>query len=190
MIGMGIGRVMVAVVMVMVMAMGNRDAIGLAGTGAFALAKRAAFGQPFHVMVMAFLGPADVLLKPKHLSPVFAEGAIHRCVASQHLLHPFSEGVHHHRVIAQVTGGQEFNLGVIVGHEGGVLTNPAHQHAREQEIGHHNNAFEAQLHHMPKTGFHQGEGDTRKHGFAPAKAKSLNEHPRHLGHVGVGIWIG
>ena len=80
----------------------SRDHFDLADTGALSLAERAAFRQPLHVVMVALLGPAHVLFKAEDLSPVFAKRTIHRGVAAQHLLNPFSEGVDHLRVIAQI----------------------------------------------------------------------------------------
>ena len=109
---MGIGRmVMVApiamAVIVMAVIVGpvivvSRDHIDLADPGALPLAERAAFRQPLHVVMVALLGPAHVLFKAEHLSPVLAKRTIHCGVAAQHLLNPFSERVDHLRVIAQI----------------------------------------------------------------------------------------
>ena len=78
----------------------RRDSIGLAGPCAFQLAERAAFSQSLQVVVVTLLGPSHILFKAQHLGSVLAEGAIHGGVSSQHLLHPLSECVHHHRVLA------------------------------------------------------------------------------------------
>jgi hypothetical protein len=64
--------VTVAMAMAMGMAEGNRHAIGLTGTGAFALAEGATLGESFHVVVVAVLGSPHLHLKAKHLGPVFA----------------------------------------------------------------------------------------------------------------------
>ena len=63
---MGVRGVMVATVMVVMMGDGNT--IRLAGPCAFPFTQRAAFGQPFHVVVVALLDSADILLKAQHLS--------------------------------------------------------------------------------------------------------------------------
>ena len=80
---MGIGRmVMVASIAMAVVAMAvvvvavivvARDDVDLADTGALPLAERAAFRQPLDVVMVALLGPAHVLFKAEHLSPVFAK---------------------------------------------------------------------------------------------------------------------
>ena len=108
--------------------------------------------------MVAFLSSANVLLEAQHLGPVFAEGAIHGGVAAQHLLHPFLEGVHHQRVLPEIAGGEEVNLGMIRRHPLGVLTDAAHQNTRKQEVRNHHDAVESQLHQLPKARFNQGEG--------------------------------
>ena len=114
--------------MAVFMAMSSRrDSIGLAGPRAFPLAERAALRQPLHVVMVAFLSSANVLLEAQHLGPVFAEGAIHGGVAPEHLLHSLLEGVHHQRVLPEIAGGEEVNLGMICRHPLGVLTDAAHQ---------------------------------------------------------------
>ena len=47
-------------------------AVGLAGPGAFPLAKGAALDQTLHMVVVALLGQTHLLLEPQHLGPVFA----------------------------------------------------------------------------------------------------------------------
>ena len=59
-------------VVVAVAAHWNRHAIGLAGTGAFALTEVTAVGEPFNVVVVAVLGRPNLSLKAQHLGPVFA----------------------------------------------------------------------------------------------------------------------
>ena len=78
----------------------RRDSIGLAGPRAFPLAERAAFSQSLHVVVVTLLGPSHILFKAQHLGSVLAEGAIHCGISTEHLVHPLSERVHHHRVLA------------------------------------------------------------------------------------------
>jgi hypothetical protein len=78
----------------------KRDTIGLASPRAFPLAERAALGQSLHVMVVTLLGPSHILFKAQHLGSVLAEGAIHCGISTEHLVHPLSECVHHHRVLA------------------------------------------------------------------------------------------
>ena len=181
--------VAVIVMAVIVIPVGQGDAIRLAGTGAFQLAERAAFGQSLHMVMVAFLGTAHVLFEPEHLRPVLAQRAIHRRVAAQHLLHPFTEGVDNHRVIAQIARRQEFNVRMVGRHDVGVLPYPAHQHAGEEEIGQHHHAAEAQAHHMTESRFNQWERDAGINGFTPAKAEAFHQHPRDLGHIRVGIGI-
>ena len=64
--------VVVAVAVGMAGAEGQGHAIGLASPRALPFAEVAAFDQAFHMMVVALLGQAHLLLKAQHLSPVFA----------------------------------------------------------------------------------------------------------------------
>ena len=176
--------------MVVLVAQGNRDAIGLTGTGALVLTEGAALNQPLHMVVVALLRRPHLCLKPQHLGAVLAEGAIHQRLAAHHLLHPFAEGGNHQRVITQIGGVHKLHLGVVSSHQGRVLANATHQHPGKEEIGEHHNPLEAQPHHMAQARFHQGEGHPGIHGLAPAKAEALHQHARHLRHVGVGIRIG
>ena len=132
---MGIHRMVVTMVMVMptvvmvpVMVHRDRDAIGLTRSRALQLAEHAAFGQTLHMVVMTLLSTSDVLLKAKHLSPVFAQRTIHGCIPANDLVNPLSERLHHLGVITQIASGQEFNGGVILGDAFGVLANPTDQH--------------------------------------------------------------
>jgi hypothetical protein len=106
MFSVGIGGVVMLVIrlamlMAVSMAMSpRRDSIRLASACAFEFAERAALSQSLDVMVVTFLGPSYILFKAQHLSSVLAEGAIHCGVSTEHLLHPLSECVHHHRVLA------------------------------------------------------------------------------------------
>ena len=133
---MGVGGVMVVllasvivVVVVVVVLMGDGSTIRLAGPCALPFAERAAFRQPLNVVVVAFLGAAHVLFEAQHLSPVLAQGAVHGGVASQNVLHPLLESVHHQRVLAEVAGREKVNLGVVRRHAVGVLTDAAHQNS-------------------------------------------------------------
>ena len=89
-----------AVILAVAVVWRDRNAIRLAGAGAFALTQGAALCEPLHVMVMTFLSPSDVLLKAEHLGAVFAERAVHGRIASENLVHPLAEGVHHKRVVS------------------------------------------------------------------------------------------
>jgi hypothetical protein len=89
---------MVVVVMVVV-AQGNRDAIGLTGTGALELAEGAALDQALDVVVVALLGSPDLGLKAQDLSAVLAERAVHLGLAAHDLLDPLLKGVDHQGVI-------------------------------------------------------------------------------------------
>ena len=103
---MGIWWVMVRMILfVMFMAVFmavslKRNTVRLADPRAFPLAECAAFSESLHVMVVALLGSSNILFKAQNLGSVFAERAIHCRVSSEHFVHPLSECVHHHRVLA------------------------------------------------------------------------------------------
>jgi asparagine N-glycosylation enzyme membrane subunit Stt3 len=81
---------------------GNGNAIGLACTGAFALAEIAAIREPLHMVVMALLRQSHLVFKTEHLGAVLAERAVHRRFSADHFLHPLHKGVEHQGVIPQV----------------------------------------------------------------------------------------
>ena len=149
----------VVVMMVMRAAERNRGSIGLTGTRAFAHAEIAGLGQTLNMVMVTGLFEADLLFKTQHLSPVFAERAVHCDVTSQHLLNPLQKRVQHEVVIAQIRGIDEINLGVIVRDAFGVLSDPTDQHPREEEVGEHHDALESKLHHVTQARLHQREGD-------------------------------
>ena len=127
---MGVGGVMVvllASVIVMVVLMGDGNTIRLAGPCALPFAQRAALSQPLNVVVVAFLGAAHVLFEAQHLSSVLAQGAVHGGVASQDVLHPLLERVHHQWMLPEVAGGEKGHLGMVSCHPLGVLADAAHQ---------------------------------------------------------------
>ena len=100
MLSVGVGGMVMPVPVLVLMAVSlKRDTIGLASPRAFPLAERAALGQSLHVMVVTLLGPSHILFKAQHLGSVLAEGAIHCGISTEHLVHPLSEGVHHHWVL-------------------------------------------------------------------------------------------
>ena len=178
------------VVIVGVAAHWNRHAIGLAGTCALALTEVTAVGEPFNVVVVAVLGRPNLSLKAQHLGPVFAQRTIHVGVTAHHLGHPLHKGVKHQGVICQIGGLQELHLGMVLGHPLGVLLDPTHQHPGKQEIGENDNPAIAKSHHLAKSRLHQRKGDPGINRFTPAKTKTLHQHPRHLGDIGVGIGVG
>ena len=105
MFGVGVRRMVMVVAIPMAvipMAVGDRNSVRLAGACALSFAQCAALRQTFHVVVMAFLGTPDILFKAEHLGSVFAEGAIHRGIASQHLLHPLHKRVDHLGMVTQI----------------------------------------------------------------------------------------
>ena len=156
---MGIGMVAMVVMVVMTSTHRNRDSIGLTGTRAFPFTETAGFRETLNVVMMAGLIESDFLLKPQDLSPVLAERAIHGGFTAHHFLNPLKERVENEAVIAQIGRVDEINFGMIIRNTFRVLADPAHQNPGKQEIRENNDALEAKLHHMTKTGFNQWKGD-------------------------------
>ena len=168
-VGVGMMPMVVAVTMTVLMneimvvmvtsAHRNRDSIWLTGTRAFPFTETAGFRESLNVVMMAGLIESDFLLKPQDLSPVLAERAIHGGFTAHHFLNPLKERVENEAVIAQIGRVDEINFGMIIRNTFRVLADPAHQNPGKQEIRENNDALEAKLHHMTKTGFNQWEGD-------------------------------
>ena len=96
--------VVVVVVIVVALAMAwatqrQGDSVGLAGARALPLTEGAALHQPFHVVMVAVLGGAHLLLETEHLGSVLAKRTVHIGVAAQHIGHPLPEGGQHRGVI-------------------------------------------------------------------------------------------
>ena len=168
---------------------GQRHAIGLAGAGALPFTEIATLRQALHVVVVTVLGGPHLGFKAEHLGSVLTQGAIHVGVAADHLLHPLHEGVEHARRLGQVAGVHEGELGVVSRHPLRMLADATHQHPGKQEIGEYHQAPEAQFDGVAQAWLHEWEGDSRVDGLPPAKAKTLHQHPGHLGHIGVGIGV-
>ena len=132
---MGIGvmpMVMVVVVVVTVISMRMRrmaatqrdwHTIGLTGTSALELTQIAAIGQSLNMVMVAGLGKAHFRLKTQHLCSVFTERAIHRCLTTEHFIHPLHKGVLDPDVVSEIGSMQKFHLGVIVSDAFTVLAN-------------------------------------------------------------------
>ena len=80
-------------VMMMTVAHRNWDAIGLTNPRAFLFTESTGFRKALNVVMVTGLVKSHFLLKAQHLSPVFAEGAIHCSLSAHHLLNPLQEGV-------------------------------------------------------------------------------------------------
>ncbi len=165
------------------------DSIGLAGPGAFRFAELTAFDQALDVVMVAVLGSPHLLFEAEHLGPVFAEGAVHVGVAAQHLRHPLLERIQDQAVISQIGSLEKFHSRMVRCHQVGVLADAAHQDAGKQEIWKDDDAAIAEPYHLAQAWFHQRERDPGIERLPPAEAEALHQHPRHLGHIGVGIRI-
>ena len=164
-VGVGMMSMVVAVPMTVLMVVmvssadRNRDSIGLTGARAFPFTETAGFREPLNVMMVAGLIEPDFLLKTQDLRPVLAERAIHGGFTAHHFLNPLKKRVENEAVIAQIGRADEINFGMVIRYTFRVLADPAHQNTGKQEIRENNDALEAKLHHMTKTGFNQWKGD-------------------------------
>ena len=116
--------------------------------------------HPFNMMVMACLCEPDFRLETQHLLAIFAHLAVHHCRAFKDFRDPVFQRRQHQRMIVEIAGLDEFDIGMhcsdIVG--GGI--NPLHQHAGKQEIREYYNSLVAKPCSMFETRLDQRERDT------------------------------
>ena len=124
MVRMGVG----GVVMVMILSVGDRYTIGLTGSCALVFTELTGLSQAFDVVMVTVLGSTNLRFKTEHLLAVFAQRAIHRGVAADHLFHPLLEGLDHQGVITQVARLEHLHLGMIRCDPLAVLANATDQH--------------------------------------------------------------
>ena len=110
-----------------------------------------------HVVVVAFLGQADLVLEAQNLLSVLAELAVHQVLAGQDFLDPFGEIVEHGRVVAQVRRLDEVDLRMTGRHHVGVMIDAFHQNAGEEEIGKNDDAAITQLGRVLQARLHERE---------------------------------
>ena len=139
---------------------------------------------------MAFLRQTDLGFETENPFAVLAHLAVHQVLAGDDLLDPVGKGVQHRRMVVQVAGLDELDLGMARRHPVAVRVDPFHQHAGKEEIGEHDDALEAQAHGMFEPRLDQREGHARIAGLAPAEAEGLPQHAHDLGDVRVGVGIG
>ena len=151
----------------------------LVGVGADAL----------HVMVVAFLGQADLGLEAEDLLPVLAELAVHVVVAGLDFLHALGEGIEHQGMVREVGRLDELNLRMPRRHLVRVVVDPLDQDAGEEEVGKYDDPPVAKLRRVLQARLDQGEGDPGIGGLAPAETHALPEHAHHLGDIGVGVGV-
>lgn len=110
---------MVMVIMVVMVIPCNKAALTSAERGAeravFNIASRGRNTFTFHVVMVAFLGQADFVLKPEHLGAIFAHGTVHVVTAGEDFPHPISKSGNHLIVIVKISGLDEFNVQVTGG---------------------------------------------------------------------------
>ena len=96
------------------------------------------------VVVVAHLGRAEIALVADDLLAVLAELAVHAVVALGNLGDPREEGVHHQRMVVEIGGLAEGDLGVGAGGLVHRVVDAPHQHAGEEEVGEDHDAPEAE----------------------------------------------
>ena len=145
--------------------------------------------NPFHMMVMAFLGQAPFGFKTQHLFTELAHGAVHQVLTVRDFIEPIQEGFHHQFALVEIGRLQDLHIRKIPRCLLGGIIDAVDQHAGKQEIGKDDDALEPQ-----PNGPFQGRGDEGKgHAgigrFRPAEPHAFPQHAGHLGHVGIGVRV-
>ncbi len=146
--------------------------------------------DPLDVMVVAFLGEADLVLEAEHGLAVLAHLAVHRRRALKDLQRTLPEGFDDQIVVIKVRRLDELNLGMPGGDHIGVVVDPLHQHPGEEEIGKDDDALVAEPCRVLEPRLDEREGDARISDLAPGEAEALPEQTHHLRDIGVRIGVG
>ena len=142
------------------------------------------------MMMVAFLRQADFALKAQYLFAVFAHLAVHQIGAFTDFGNPIGEGVEYLRVVVQIRGLHELDVGMVRGHQISVIIDPLDQDSGEQKIGEHDDPAVAELDRVLEGGLYQREGHSGIGGLSPAKSQTFPQHAGHFGDVGIGIRVG
>lgn len=142
------------------------------------------------MVVMAFLGPADISLETQHLFAILAHLAVHHGLPFQGFAHAILKGVQHQGMIVQIARLDELDLGIAGRDFIRVGIDALHQYAGKQEIRENDDALVAEFCGMGQAGLDQGKGHAGIAGLAPAKPHAFPEHAHDLSRVGIGIRIG
>ena len=141
------------------------------------------------MVMMADLGLAGGGLVAQHLLAIFAQAAVHHVHADIGLAHALDDGLDHQRVVFQIVGLENLNLGMAQGGFIGSRVDALHQHAGEEEIGKYDDTLEAELGGAVERGADLGVGDAGEGDFGPAVAEAFPQHARQLGDIAVGVGI-
>lgn len=145
--------------------------------------------DPLDVVVMTFLNGADFSLKAEYLCPVFAHLAVHSDVARQYLAYAFLESGDDQRMIVEVGGLDELDVGVARSDRIGRCVNTVNQNSGKQEVGEYDYATKTQPRRVFEGWLNQRECNTRICRLRPSETETLPEQSRYLGDVGIGVWI-
>ncbi len=141
------------------------------------------------VVVVALLRQADRGLVADHARAVLAQEAVHVDVARMDPLDPLDEAVEHQRVVAEVGGLEQLDLGMARRRLVGLAVDPPHQDAGEQEPGEHDDPAEAETRRALEQRIDARVGEPAVADLGPAEAHALPQHPRDLGDVAVGVGV-
>ena len=145
--------------------------------------------NPLDMVVVAFLGQANFVLKAEYLLAILAAHAVHGIIAFQDFGQATHEGIDHERMVAQIACLDKLDARRLLCDAIAVLVYPLDQHASEQEVRKDQYALKAQVADSLQAGRHQGEGDAGIGGLPPAKAQPLPQKPGDLSNICVGVWI-
>src|SRR5919106_2218600 len=140
--------------------------------------------------LMALLRHADRRLVADDLLAVLAKQAVHVDVAGSDSLNALNERVEHQRMVIEIAGLDELDLGMPGGHLVGLGVDAADQDTREQEVRKHDDPAKAQPGRTVEQGIHARMSDAAVADLNPTEARALPQHARNLGDVAVGVRIG
>ncbi len=154
------------------------------------MVRRGIGADALDVVVVPFLRRAHGRLEADDLGAILAEQAVHVDVAGLDALDPVDERVEHQRMVAQIVRLQELDLGVSGRDLVGLLVDPPHQHAGEQEVGEHHDPLEAEPHRPLQHSVDARLRDPAIADLGPAEAQALPKHPGELADIAVSVRIG
>ena len=106
---------LMVMVMVMVMSVPMPMPVRMAMCPTLLMLRHIAGADPFHMMVMTFLGQPDLRLKAQHLLTIFAELAVHIVALAQNIQSPLGESVEHKRMIIEIARLDELDIWMLRG---------------------------------------------------------------------------
>ena len=142
-----------------------------------------------NVVVMRRLRRAGVAFIADNLRAVLAELAVHRRIAMRDFLDPLDKGVQQQRMIAQIAGLDELDLGMARGGLVGRGVDAFHQNPGEEEIGEHDDAAKTHARGAVERGVDARMGDATECRLGPAETHPLPQHARDFCNVRIGVGV-